>query len=183
MLSTRTLHGLKLVAYIASAPCLQIIQLTQLSRLLGFSISYTESLMKDLKNSGFLLEHVHPSEGYTLNTSVHQVSTLDLSKCFDYQEALTQSERLSPKTSCSSTLRSELDEIEELFLQNYVLTEITKKIEKNLSSPKAGLLIKQFRHRQMDFRSKASNSSLAPSNFIHRMQPKKRPYDNDKYAL
>ena len=51
MLNSRAIHGLNVIGLVASAQRHQPITTSRLARLLGLSISYTESLMKDLKQS------------------------------------------------------------------------------------------------------------------------------------
>jgi Rrf2 family protein len=166
MLNTRSLHGLKVVAYIAAAPSYQPVTTAKLSRQLGLSVSYTESLMKDLKDGGLLLAHRGPGGGYMLQICVDEMSVWDVAKCFENNDETSQANVLSPESSGLSILKTEFDEIKQHFLQNYPLTEITKHVPKNQHAPEAGFLARHFKPLHKDVLPKAPNSVFDLSNFM-----------------
>lgn len=166
MLNTRSLHGLKVVAYIAAAPSYQPVTTAKLSRQLGLSVSYTESLMKDLKDGGLLLAHRGPGGGYMLQICVDEMSVWDVAKCFENSDETSQANVLSPESSGLSILKTEFDEIKQHFLQNYPLTEITKHVPKNQHAPEAGFLARHFKPLHKDVLPKAPNSVFDLSNFM-----------------
>jgi len=166
MLNTRSLHGLKVVAYIAAAPSYQPVTTAKLSRQLGLSVSYTESLMKDLKDGGLLLAHRGPGGGYMLQICVDEMSVWDVAKCFENNDETSQANVLSPESSGLSILKTEFDEIKQHFLQNYPLTEITKHVPKNQHAPEVGFLARHFKPLHKDVLPKAPNSVFDLSNFM-----------------
>jgi Rrf2 family protein len=166
MLNTRSLHGLKVVAYIAAAPSYQPVTTAKLSRQLGLSVSYTESLMKDLKDGGLLLAHRGPGGGYMLQICVDELSVWDVSKCFENGEEASEANLLSPESAGLSVLKNEFDEIKQHFLQNYPLTEITKHVPKNQHAPETGFLARHFKPLHKDVLPKAPNSVFDLSNFM-----------------
>jgi hypothetical protein len=167
MLNTRSLHGLKVVAYIAAAPSYQPVTTAKLSRQLGLSVSYTESLMKDLKDGGLLFAHRGPGGGYLLQTSVDDLSVWDVSKCFEHSEENSESNLSSPESSSLTFLKIEFEDIKQHFLKNYPLKEITKHIPKNQNSPETGFLARHFKPLHKDSLPKAPNSVFDLSNFMH----------------
>ena len=167
MLNTRSLHGLKVVAYIAAAPSYQPVTTAKLSRQLGLSVSYTESLMKDLKDGGLLLAHRGPGGGYMLQMCVDDLSVWDVAKCFEQNdESTSEANTASPESSGLSVLKTEFDEIKQHFLQNYPLTEITKHVPKNQHAPETGFLARHFKPLAKDVLPRAPNSVFDLSNFM-----------------
>ena len=90
MLNSRAIHGLNVIGLVASAQRHQPITTSRLSRLLGLSVSYTESLMKDLKEGDLLRAHRGPGGGYQLQQAIVNLSVWDVVSCFTSEEADTK---------------------------------------------------------------------------------------------
>ena len=90
MLNSRAIHGLNVIGLVASAQRHQPITTSRLSRLLGLSVSYTESLMKDLKEGDLLRAHRGPGGGYQLQQAIVNLSVWDVVSCFISEEADTK---------------------------------------------------------------------------------------------
>ena len=111
MLNSRAIHGLNVIGLVASAQRHQPITTSRLSRLLGLSVSYTESLMKDLKEGDLLRAHRGPGGGYQLQQAIVNLSVWDVVSCFISEEA---------------DLHQQLDDIKRSYLQAYPLAEVLK---------------------------------------------------------
>lgn len=166
MLNKRYLHGLKVVAHIAIAPSHQPVTTVKMSKLLDLSVSYIESLMKDLKDGGLLMSHRGPGGGYLLQADVDELSVWDIFKCFHHREELTESKLPSPESEGLSLLKKEFNEIKQHFLQNYPLSQITKHIPKNQGLPEAVFLARHFKPLTRNVLPKAPNSVFDLSNFM-----------------
>ena len=166
MLNTRSLHGLKVVAYIASGPTYQPVTTAKLSRQLGLSVSYTESLMKDLKDGDLLQAHRGPGGGYLLQKRVDEMSVWDVTKCFEQKDEPSEKSLTSPESSYLNILTSELNEIKQQFLQNFPLKDIVKHVSKDQSAEETSFLAKKFKPLFRDALPKAPNSVFDLSNFM-----------------
>ncbi len=90
MLNTRSVHGLKLVAYVAADPHYLPVTVAKLSRQLGLSVSYTERLVRELNDQGLLSAHRGPGGGYMLQICVDELSAWDIAKCFEDSETKSE---------------------------------------------------------------------------------------------
>ena len=166
MLNTRSLHGIKVVAYIASSAAFQPVTTAKLSRQLGLSVSYTESLMKDLKDGDLLNAHRGPGGGYLLQKRVDEMSVWDVTKCFEQKDEPSEKSLTSPESSYLNILTSELNEIKQQFLQNFPLKDIVKHVPKDQSAEEISFLAKNFKPLFRDALPKAPNSVFDLSNFM-----------------
>ena len=90
MLNTRSVHGLKLVAYVAADPHYLPVTVAKLSRQLGLSVSYTERLVRELNDGVLLSAHRGPGGGYMLQICVDELSVWDIAKRFEDGEAKSE---------------------------------------------------------------------------------------------
>jgi Rrf2 family protein len=126
MINSRAIHGLNVIGLVASAQRHQPITTSRLSRMLGLSVSYTESLMKDLKEGDLLRAHRGPGGGYQLQQAVVNLSVWDVVSCFTNEEADTKNSDSSLEFMAALDLHQQLDDIKRSFLQAYPLGEVLK---------------------------------------------------------
>ena len=126
MLNSRAIHGLNVIGLVASAQRHQPITTSRLSRLLGLSVSYTESLMKDLKEGDLLRAHRGPGGGYQLQQAIINLSVWDVVSCFTSEEADTKHADPSLEFLAALDLHQQLDDIKRSYLQAYPLAEVLK---------------------------------------------------------
>ena len=119
MLNSRTVHGLKLIAYVAADPHYLPVTVAKLSRHLGLSVSYTERLVRELNDQGLLSAHRGPGGGYMLQICVDELSVWDVAKCFEDGEAKSENKLSSPESSGFALFKQEFEEIKQHFLQNF----------------------------------------------------------------
>ena len=89
MLNTRTVHGLKLIAYVAADPHYLPVTVAKLSRQLGLSVSYTERLVREPNDQGLLSAHRGPGGGYMLQICVDELSVWDVAAFYIYKGIAT----------------------------------------------------------------------------------------------
>ena len=126
MLNSRAIHGLNVIGLVASAQRHQPITTSRLSRLLGLSVSYTESLMKDLKEGDLLRSHRGPGGGYQLQRAVSTLSVWDVVSCFRSEDADAKPKENSSEFSAALDLNQQLESIKSQFLHAYPLVEVLK---------------------------------------------------------
>ena len=169
MLNSRAIHGLNVIGLVASAQRHQPITTSRLSRLLGLSVSYTESLMKDLKEGDLLRAHRGPGGGYQLQQAVVNLSVWDVVSCFTTDESDTKNTEPSTESLAALDLHQQLDDIKRSFLQSYPLTDVLKHM------PESSLENEAMHHSSMSFHFKpiqkpalpmAPNSVFDLSNFM-----------------
>ena len=125
MLNARAVQALKMIALLANSNPNQAVNSKQLSLQLGLSISYIESLLKDLKKNELVVANRGPGGGYLLQKSVDEISVWDVVRSFE-QEEKPNVEIRTQEHSVSQQICLEFQQIKQHFLQNYPLTDITK---------------------------------------------------------
>jgi len=169
MLNSRAIHGLNVIGLVASAQRNQPITTSRLARLLGLSISYTESLMKDLKEGDLLRAHRGPGGGYQLQRAVGSLTVWDVVACFASEETDSKPTESSPELSAAMDLHQQLVSLKRNFLENYPLAEVLKHM------PSSTLESEDFNATPMSFHFKplqkpalplAPNSVFDLSNFL-----------------
>ena len=151
--------------YHSSHPC-QAVNSKQLSLQLGLSISYIESLLKDLKKNELVMANRGPGGGYLLQKGVDEISVWDVVRSFE-QEEKPNVEIRTQEYSLSQQIGLEFNQIKQHFLQNYPLTDITKhspKIEKKTTLPR---LSRHFKPLAISLAPKAPNSVFDLPNFMN----------------
>jgi len=126
MINRRAIHGLNVIALVASSPRHQPITTSRLSRVLDLSVSYTESLMKDLKEGDLLRAHRGPGGGYQLHRAVVNLSVWDVVSCFTSEEPDTPPSNRSAEFLAASDLYLQLEDCKRRFLQAYPLAEVLR---------------------------------------------------------
>ena len=142
MLNTRAEQALKMITLLASSHPCQAVNSKQLSLQLGLSISYIESLLKDLKKNELVVAKRGPGGGYLLQKCVDELSVWDVVRCFEQEEDPSVEIRTKEYSSCLE-ICLQLHQIKQNFLQNYPVTGITinfpqieeKAMVRKLSSP------------------------------------------------
>ena len=85
MLSQRASQGILAIAHVANSPAHQSVTVASIAKHLDLSVSYTESLVKVLKQQGLLMSTRGPGGGYQLKKSLAELSAWDVAKCFAVQ--------------------------------------------------------------------------------------------------
>lgn len=170
MLNSRSLHGIKVIAYIASAPSYQPVATGKLSKLLELSVSYVESLMKELRDGGLVVAYRGPGGGYLLQVCVEELSAWEVAKCFEKKEASSEIENYSQEGTVFSIIKEEFDEIRHHFLQNFPLAQIIKNVPKNLfTTTTSESLPGRFKPLVKDVLPNAPNSVFDLHNFVRQL--------------
>jgi DNA-binding IscR family transcriptional regulator len=166
MLNSRTVHVLKLEAYVATDPNYLPMTVAKLSSLLCLFVSYTERLVRELNDQGLLSAHRGPGGGYMLQICVDELSAWDIAKCFEDGEAKSENKPSSPESSGFALFKEEFEEIKQHFLQNSPLTEITKLVTRNIFATETDFLAKHFKPLLKNVLPKAPNSVFDLANFM-----------------
>lgn len=157
MLNSRAIHGLNVVGLVASAQRHQPITTSRLSKLLGLSVSYTESLMKDLKEGELLRAYRGPGGGYQLQQAVDSLSVWDVVACFISEDHEIKNADPSLEFSASLELQKQLEDIKRSFLMAYPLAEVLKQM------PESSLEIDSVYSSPSSFHFKPLQKPLLPS--------------------
>jgi Rrf2 family protein len=169
MLNSRAIHGLNVIGLVASAQRHQPITTSRLSRMLGLSVSYTESLMKDLKEGDLLRAHRGPGGGYQLQQAVVNLSVWDVVSCFTANELDIKHPDPSSEFTAAQELHQQLENIKRSFLAAYPLSEVLKHMpESSMESEAihASAISFHFKPIQKPALPTAPNSVFDLSNFM-----------------
>jgi len=169
MLNSRSMHGINVIGLIASAPRHQSVTTSRLARQLGLSVSFTESLMKDLKEADLLRAHRGPGGGYQLQQAVSGLSVWDVVSCFTQDEVEPKQLNHSPEFQAAYALHVHLDMVKRTFLETYPLADVIKHMPEmvfdNDTDPSSSLSF-HFKPLQKQTLPIAPNSVFDLSNFL-----------------
>lgn len=169
MLNIRSIHGLKAISLIASAHNFQPVTSTKLSHELGLSISYTESLLKELKRSGLIGSHRGPGGGYLLAKRIDDLTAWDVVVCFEADEVGHQLKPHSPEQSLCASLQQELSDIRRHLLQSFPITQMVQSLPRSIDVVSKNSLAMHFKPLPTQPAPKAPNSVFDLPNFMQLM--------------
>jgi Rrf2 family protein len=121
MLSQRASQGILAIAHVANSPAHQSVTVASIAQHLDLSVSYTESLVKVLKQHGLLISTRGPGGGYQLKKSLADLSAWDVVKCFEVSEENAPNKRPSPEALLVDLVYEQYRQIEKDFLKDYSL--------------------------------------------------------------
>ncbi|MEO0029601.1 MAG: HTH-type transcriptional regulator IscR [Pseudomonadota bacterium] len=124
MLSQRASQGILAIAHVANSPAHQSVTVASIAKHLDLSVSYTESLVKVLKQHGLLISTRGPGGGYQLKKSLVELSAWDVAKCFAMTEEASPSKRPSPEALLVDLVYEQFCQIEKDFLKDYSLASL-----------------------------------------------------------
>ena len=124
MLSQRASQGILAIAHVANSPVHQSVTVASIAKHLDLSVSYTESLVKVLKQEGLLISTRGPGGGYQLKKSLAELSAWDVAKCFAVAEEPSPSKRPSPEALLVDLVYEQYCQIEKDFLKAYSLASL-----------------------------------------------------------
>jgi len=130
MISKRTLAAVDAVLIVAARGSHRPVRTQEISEALGFSVSYLEGILRDLKVHGLLQSFRGPGGGYQVEASLEKVSIWDVVK--DFEPTQTE-EALLPKdgSEIQSTHLLDLQKTFETFLSEQSLARWAPKLPKD----------------------------------------------------
>ena len=131
MLSQRAHQGILAMAHIAQTPSHKSVTVAGLARFLELSVSYTESLVKVLKQHDLLQSSRGPGGGYQLKKELQDLTAWDVVKCFAIDDQSKHKTHPSSETVAVDLLYEEFERIETDFLKNYSLRSLVAEVSGN----------------------------------------------------
>lgn len=122
MLSQRAYQGILAIAHVANSPAHKSVTVSSIAQFLELSVSYTESLVKVLKQHDLLQATRGPGGGYHLKKSVEDLTAWDVVRCFEAIETSPNSKRPSPEALAVDLICEHYQQIEKDFLKSYSLS-------------------------------------------------------------
>ncbi len=116
MLNKRSMQGLKVVSYIASAPLHAPATADQIAKKLEFSVSYVEGLLKDAKAAQLIKSIRGPGGGYQLAQTLESLSVWDVVSAYEDVSSKQEEKLSSPEAKLAQSLLDDCWAMEQKFL-------------------------------------------------------------------
>ena len=129
-------------------------------------MSYTESLVKVLKQHELLLSNRGPGGGYQLKKELKELSAWDVVQCFEIEEARQDDKRSSPEAVAADLLYEQYVQIEQDFLKAYSLSALISDVPASARAQVANNLPFNFKPLPKGLMPVAPNSVFDLSKFM-----------------
>ena len=94
MFSSLTRNAVNTILLVCKHQSVGPVTTVAISKRLGLSISYLESLLSKLKKSGFLISYRGPGGGYCSNGKPSDIKLIDIIRAFDFDDATKNAGKL-----------------------------------------------------------------------------------------
>lgn len=166
MLSQRAYQGILAIAHVANSPAHKSVTVASIAQFLELSVSYTESLVKVLKQHDLLQASRGPGGGYQLKRDLKALSAWDVVKCFELDEVLKEDKRSSPEAVAADLLYEQFVQIEQDFLKAYSLSALISDVPASARAQAAHNLPFNFKPLPKSLMPVAPNSVFDLSTFM-----------------
>ena len=133
MILKKTAKAVDIAVFITSRSAVNPVTTEEIASGLGLSSSYTESILKELREAGLIRAHRGPGGGYTLNRDASHISVADIIRAVSSLDEKEQASGEAQQTGYVSTdeLWSQLnqkieDHMQSISLQSLVTAELSK---------------------------------------------------------
>ncbi len=166
MLSQRAYQGILAIAHVANSPAHKSVTVASIAQFLELSVSYTESLVKVLKQHELLLSNRGPGGGYQLKKELKELSAWDVVQCFEIEEARQDDKRSSSEAVAADLLYEQYVQIEQDFLKAYSLSALISDVPASARAQVANNLPFNFKPLPKGLMPIAPNSVFDLSKFM-----------------
>ena len=166
MLSQRAYQGILAIAHVANSPAHKSVTVASIAQFLELSVSYTESLVKVLKQHELLLSNRGPGGGYQLKKELKELSAWDVVQCFEIEEARQDDKRSSSEAVAADLLYEQYVQIEQDFLKAYSLSALISDVPASARAQVANNLPFNFKPLPKGLMPVAPNSVFDLSKFM-----------------
>ena len=97
MFSSLTRNAVNTILLVCKHQSVGPVTTLAISKRLGLSISYLESLLSKLKKSGFLISYRGPGGGYCSNGKPSDIKLIDIIRSFDFDDTSKNANKLKPQ--------------------------------------------------------------------------------------
>ncbi|MEN9996304.1 MAG: HTH-type transcriptional regulator IscR [Pseudomonadota bacterium] len=166
MLSQRAHQGILAMAHVAQTPSHRSVTVASIAQFLELSVSYTESLVKVLKQNDLLQASRGPGGGYQLKKDLQDLTAWDVVRCFEIDDQAQHETRPSSETVAVDLLYEEYARIEKNFLQSYSLSALVSAAPASSQVQKVNNLPFNFKPLPKGLMPVAPNSVFDLSKFM-----------------
>jgi Rrf2 family protein len=166
MLSQRAHQGILAMSHVAQTPAHRSVTVASIAQFLELSVSYTESLVKVLKQNDLLQASRGPGGGYQLKRDLQTLTAWDVVKCFEINDPSDHEKRPSNETVAVDLLYEEYLRIERDFLKNFSLSALVSAVPANSQVQKVNNLPFNFKPLPKGLMPVAPNSVFDLSKFM-----------------
>ena len=167
MLNKRSMQGLKVVSYIASAPLHAPATADQIARKLEFSVSYVEGLLKDAKASQLIKSIRGPGGGYQLAHALGSLSFWDVVSAYEDSASKLEIKFSSPEAQLAQSLLDDCSAMEQKFLKESPLSLLVEKQLPQAPSSSLNKMLMNFKPLPKAIMPVAPNSVFDLSNYMN----------------
>jgi Rrf2 family iron-sulfur cluster assembly transcriptional regulator len=167
MLNKRSMQGLKVVSYIASAPLHAPATADQIAKKLEFSVSYVEGLLKDAKAAQLIKSIRGPGGGYQLAQALDSLSVWDVVSAYEDASSKQDEKLSSPEAKLAQSLLDDCWAMEQKFLKESPLSRLVEK--RTVPTPGASInkMLMNFKPLPKAVMPVAPNSVFDLSNYMN----------------
>jgi Rrf2 family iron-sulfur cluster assembly transcriptional regulator len=167
MLNKRSMQGLRVVSYIASAPLHAPATAEQIAKKLEFSVSYVEGLLKDAKAAHLIKSIRGPGGGYQLAQALDSLSVWDVVSAYEEAAGKPEEKLSSPEAQLAQSLLNECWAMEQKFLKESPLSHLVEKQTAPVPNASLNKMLMNFKPLPKSIMPVAPNSVFDLSNYMN----------------
>jgi Rrf2 family iron-sulfur cluster assembly transcriptional regulator len=167
MLNKRSMQGLRVVSYIASAPLHAPATAEQIAKKLEFSVSYVEGLLKDAKAAHLIKSIRGPGGGYQLAQALDSLSVWDVVSAYEEAAGKPEEKLSSPEAQLAQSLLNECWAMEQKFLKESPLSGLVEKQTASVPNASLNKMLMNFKPLPKSIMPVAPNSVFDLSNYMN----------------
>lgn len=132
MFSSLTRNAVNTILLVCKHQSVGPVTTLAISKRLGLSISYLESLLSKLKKSGFLISYRGPGGGYCSNGKPSDIKLIDIIRSFDFDDTSKNANKLKPQEFDKDMVKWMMQDFLDQHLVSMNMEEVMDQIPENV---------------------------------------------------
>ena len=132
MFSSLTRNAVNTILLVCKHQSVGPVTTLDISKRLGLSISYLESLLSKLKKAGFLISYRGPGGGYCSNGKPSDIKLIDIIRTFDFDDDSKNASRLKPQEFDKDMIKWMMQDFLDQYLVSMNMEEVMEQIPEDV---------------------------------------------------
>ncbi len=132
MFSSLTRNAVNTILLVCKHQSVGPVTTLAISKRLGLSISYLESLLSKLKKAGFLISYRGPGGGYCSNGKPSDIKLIDIIRTFDFDDDSKNASRLKPQEFDKDMIKWMMQDFLDQYLVSMNMEEVMEQIPEDV---------------------------------------------------
>ena len=132
MFSSLTRNAVNTILLVCKHQSVGPVTTLAISKRLGLSISYLESLLSKLKKAGFLISYRGPGGGYCSNGKPSDIKLIDIIRTFDFDDDSKNANRLKPQEFDKDMIKWMMQDFLDQYLVSMNMEEVMEQIPEDV---------------------------------------------------